>query len=79
MRCAPEQERVRRAVPQATEDHGDQQIAVGRDPRPAVTSERDVEVVPQPVRQRNVPSSPELGDVARQIGLFEVNRQVDTE
>ena len=43
-----------------------------------VPTQRNVEIVPQPTRQRNVPPAPKLGDVCGEIRLIEIPHQVDT-
>src|SRR5690606_16779364 len=59
---SPDDERPGGAVPQAAEQHGDEQVQVGAGRPTAVAAERDVEVVAQPRRQTDVPAAPELGD-----------------
>ena len=61
---APDHEVPARAVPQPAEQHGDHQVAVACALAAAVAAERDVQVVAQPGRQRDVPAPPELADVA---------------
>ena len=75
----PHDEVPRSAVPQPTQEHREHEVAVGGEVRPPVAAERDVQVVAQPVRQRDVPAPPELGDVARQVRLTEVDDEVDAE
>jgi hypothetical protein len=70
--ATPDHEGPRRAVPQATEQHREEQVAVGAAPAVRVASERDVEVVAQPPRQRHVPPAPELLQRARGVGPVEV-------
>src|SRR6185312_7993795 len=48
------------AVPDAAEQHRDQQVAVGVEPAVAVAAERLVEIVAQPGRQADMPALPEL-------------------
>ena len=73
---SPEHEVPARAVPQPAQEHGDDQIDV-RAPRPLpIAAQRDVEVVAEPLAERDVPAAPEVGDVRRQIGHAEVLRQV---
>ena len=74
---APDHEGPARSVPQAAEQHRQEEVAVLR-PRPAtVAAERDVQVVAQPARQRHVPATPELLDRPRRVRLVEVVREAD--
>ena len=72
MQRAPDDEFPGRAVPEAAEHHGQQQIAVGPEPAVPVAAERDVEIVAQPARQRHVPAPPEVGQRLGPVGLVEV-------
>ena len=63
---APEDEGPGGAVPEAAEDHREHQVAVCPQHAAAAAAERDVQVVPQPLRQADVPSGPEsLGLTAK--------------
>ena len=42
----------------------------------AVAAQGNVNVIPEPARQRNMPAPPELGDAARDIRQVEVGRTV---
>ena len=64
-------------VPQTTQQHRDEQVKVGAQLAFAVASQRDVEVVSQPRRERDVPTSPELGDGGRVVGGIEVLGEVE--
>ena len=65
MQQAPDDEVPARAVPEAAEEeHGDQ-VDVAARRADAVAAERDVEVVAEPGRQRDVPAPPELLDACR--------------
>src|SRR5439155_12657302 len=52
------------------------EVAVRLDGATAVTAERNVEVVAQPRRQRDVPARPELGERLREVRPVEVHSQV---
>src|SRR5690606_22181186 len=52
---APQHEGPGRAVPQAAEHHREHQIRVGPTRTEAIASQRDVQVVAQPGRERDVP------------------------
>ena len=74
---APDHEGPVGAVPEPAQDHHRHQVDVGADGPAAVPAERDVEIVAQPVRQRDVPASPELGDGPADIGEAEVLQEVE--
>jgi len=76
---APEHEVPARPVPQAAEQHGQEEVQVGAGGAATVAAERDVEVVAQPGRQGDVPALPELARTRRQVGPVEVLRQPDSE
>ena len=73
---APRHERPARAVPETTEEHGQEEVPV-RAPRPsAISTERDVEIVPEPARERHVPAAPKFRDVGARVGVVEVVREL---
>src|SRR5262249_28762758 len=74
---APEPEVPRRAVPQAAEEHRDRQVHGLHEQAAPPAAQRDVDVVADPARQRDVPALPELGDVARDVGVPEVRWQLE--
>lgn len=57
---SPENEHQRASVPQTCHHHGDEVVEVGAKPSPFVTSHGDVEIIPEPCRERNVPTTPKL-------------------
>src|SRR5690606_2583166 len=65
------------AVPQAAEQHGQEQVAVGLEGAAAVASQADVQVVAQPGGQADVPAPPELGDRLADVGLVEVLHEAE--
>jgi len=77
--AAPDDEGPGRAVPQAAEQHGEEEIHVCAGVAQAVAAERDVQVVAQPGGERDVPAPPELARVAREVGLLEVEGQLVAE
>ncbi len=69
---APDHEGPGRPVPQAAEQHGDEDVD-GDPPLAApVAAERDVQVVAQPEGQGDVPPSPEVLEVDGRVGPAEV-------
>ncbi|MNQ70728.1 hypothetical protein D3C85_853720 [compost metagenome] len=65
-------------MPQAAQEHGQEQVAVGVEGALAVAAQRHVQVVAQPGRQADVPAPPELGDRLADIGLVEVFHEAET-
>ena len=76
---APDHEVPARAVPQAAEEEHRDQVAVHPRRRHAVAAERDVEVVAEPGRQRDVPAPPELLHRVGDVRLAEVLREAEAE
>ena len=76
---APDHEGPAGAVPQPAEQHRDHQVGVAARRAAPVAAERDVEVVAQEARQRDVPAAPEVDDVDRLVGAVEVDREADVE
>ena len=66
-------------MPQAAQQHRQQQVEARARGAAPVAAERHVEVVAQPAREGHVPAAPELRRVARQVGLAEVGRQLEAE
>lgn len=66
-------------VPQPAQQHRDEQVQIGSRSATAVATERNVEVITEPGGQGDVPASPELGDVAGEIGLVEILGQLNAQ
>ncbi len=79
VQTAPDHERPARAVPQAAEQHRDEEIAVAEQEAATVSAERDVEVIAQEQRERDVPAPPEFDDGGRSIWRVEIHGQQDAE
>src|SRR3546814_4987425 len=69
---APHDEGHRSAVPQAAQEHREEEVAIGAAHAVAVAAQRDVEVVAQPPRERHVPAAPEVLERQRPVGGVEV-------
>ena len=69
----------RRAVPQAGERKDDEQVQAGAAQPTAASAQRDIEIVPEPAGQRDMPPPPVFADRAGEIRVVEVFRQGDTE
>ena len=72
MHAAPDDEIPRSAVPQAAEQHREEQVEVHAQPPLSVAAERDVEIVAQPGGERDVPAPPEVGDAVALVRCAEV-------
>ena len=69
----------RRAVPQPGECKDDEQIETGAPQAAAAAAQRNVDIIPEPAGQRDVPPPPVFADGAGKVGVVEVFRQGDTE
>ena len=76
---SPQNESPCGAVPESSEQHGDNQVDVGSYVAFAVSSKRNVEVVFQPAGEGDVPAAPEFGDGRRFIGGVEVFVEMEAE
>lgn len=65
------------AVPETRQQEDDERVAHHLGFRDTATAQRDIDVIPEPSRQRDVPTPPELGDVAAEIRHVEVAHQPD--
>ena len=72
----PEDIVPRRTVPQTTEQHGQKQVQVRSATSLPVSTQGDVQIVPQPSRKAYVPSSPEFPWAYREERKIEVPHQV---
>src|SRR5450759_592633 len=77
--ASPEHERPAGAVPEPGEEERDDEVHVRAAAALAVAAQRDVEVVPQPAGQRDVPATPEVLDGTRGVRRVEVLGQLDAE
>ena len=77
---APDQKGPAGAVPQAADHHGDHEIQIGEDlPAGAQAGQREIEIIAQPVGERNVPATPKVGNVLGGVRAIEVARERDAE
>lgn len=67
------------AMPEPTQQENDKRVTDHLCLRAAAAAQRDIDVIAEPSRQRNVPSAPELGNVAAEIRHVEVAHQPDAE
>ena len=73
---SPDDKVPRRAVPESAQHHGNHQVAVGLCCAAAISAQGNIEVIPEPGGQTNMPSSPEFSDVGGEIGEREIAGQV---
>ena len=64
-------------MPESADQEDDEGVEYYTRPRHAAASERNVDVVAKPGSERDVPSTPELGNIATEIGNIEVSSQLD--
>ena len=64
-------------MPQAAEQHGEEQVAIGLQRGAAIAPQADVQVVAQPGGQADMPAPPEFGDRLADIGLVEVLHEAE--
>ena len=74
---APKDEYPIRSMPKAAQNHGEEKVSVGCKASSSTSAERNVEVVPQPLAERDMPSLPEIGDGGGLVGRVEVLRKPD--
>ena len=77
MNAAPGDERPVGAVPKSAHEKDDENVADRFPLADARTTERNVEVVAEPRRKRDVPAPPKLRDVAREVRRLEVRHELD--
>ena len=79
MGTTPDHEAPGSPMPQAPEQHDDDQVGIRAQFTTAVASKGYIEILFQPSGERDVPAPPELGDRAGDVGEVEVHRQLVTE
>ena len=72
---APEQEIPVRTVPEARQRPDDQQIPHQPHAVDTAAAQREVDIIPEPLTQRNMPAPPKIRDRTGQIGIVEVFRK----
>ena len=75
MQAAPDKVGESAAMPETADQKGDQQIQTMPESADAVAAERNINIVPEPCGQGNVPSAPEFFDAERKVRTFEVCHQ----
>ena len=77
--AAPDDEGPIGPVPEPGDEEDDEDVADGLGLGDAGSAEGDVEVVAEPGGEGDVPTPPELGDVAGEVGELEVGHQLEAE
>ena len=75
--AAPDDEGPVGAVPKSAHEEDDEDVADGLPFAHARTTQRNVEVIAEPGGQRDVPTPPELCDIAGEVGRLEVGHELD--
>lgn len=76
---SPEDESKTGAVPESGKEEYDYQIQVGSVFTFFVTAQRDIEILPEPGSQRDMPPAPELGNGRGHVGISEVLQEFESE
>src|SRR4051812_48695885 len=79
MDCAPEHEIPCRPMPQPAKQKTDPKVEVVSRSRYTISAERKVDVFPDPGGERNMPSSPEIGEAGGEVRITEVFHQPKTQ
>ena len=79
MNPSPHHEGPVGAVPEAAEQHGEHQVQVCPGSPPAVSPERDIQIIAQPTAEAHVPAPPKVLQTLGQIRLPEVHHEVKAE
>ena len=79
MDAAPDDEGPVGPVPEPGDEEDDEDVADGLGLGDAGSAKGDVEVVSEPGGEGDVPTPPELGDVAGEVGELEVGHQLEAE
>ena len=64
-------------MPQPTDKHREQQVEPDAGRASTIASQRNVQVVPQPGRERDVPPSPKLSNVLGEMGPTKILGKVE--
>ncbi len=76
---APEDEVPGGAVPEASEEHGDEEVSAGAPGARAVASEADVEVIAEPGGEADVPPLPEFAWGGGGVGDVEIRHEIEAQ
>src|SRR2546430_12818340 len=76
MESSPDEEGPGRTVPDAGNEEGQKQIPVHVEGAVFVSSERNIDIVPEPGRKADVPARPEIAQPGGEVGIVEVQNQM---
>src|SRR5437667_9912982 len=79
MNCSKHHKRPVRAMPETSQDHRNQKVASGFPFAAGAASRRNVQVIAEPGAQADVPAPPKLLKAMRQIGLSEVDHEMEAQ
>src|ERR1700685_1992395 len=77
MDATPDHEGPVSAMPQSPDQHCGQKVAVGPPSAQAISAQGDIEIVPQPRAQADMPPAPEVLETSSQIGLAEIHHKME--
>ena len=77
MERAPNDEGPSRAVPDAGNEKSNEKISIRAQQAAAVSAQRDIDVIPEPTRETDVPARPEFTQASRQIGVVEIKDEIE--
>ena len=66
-------------VPETTQEENDKRVADNLRFRASAATQGDIDIIPEPGRQRNMPTTPEFSDIPAEIRDVEVPHQLDAE
>ncbi len=66
------------AMPEAAQQENDESVANHLGLRAAAAAQRNIDIIAEPGRERNVPPAPKLGNIAAEIRHVEISHQPDT-
>ena len=78
VRTSPDDERPARSMPEASEEHGRDQIEIPPWHAPAIATQWNVQVVTQEFGEGHMPAPPELYDSTRLVRRVEVLGKLDS-
>lgn len=79
MKGSPDNEGPIRSVPETAKEENDKGVPDNLRLGTTAATERNVHIIPEPCRQGNVPSAPELRDIPTEIRDVEIPHQIDSE
>src|ERR1700730_1509837 len=78
METAPHHEGPVCPMPQSTQEHGQQEVAIGLAFSVAIATQRNIEIITKPGAQTDVPAPPEILNAVGQVLLPEIHHKMKT-